>query len=101
MQMQPAATTMSVMMSIIGEVAFRDRFLGIVQGMVGADHCTVFVSNETGVRTLVAEAHKQASAQRVRELAVSAEAGGGRRVYASFYRKRGNHAFLRMIWTDS
>lgn len=149
MQTEPVLGAISEMVSIIGDSAFSDRFFGIVQRMVGADHCTVFVSNDDGVRTLVAEASNKASTERVRhladlyrdggyradpvwnrqtnpcdgqeiraeviaptyfedpsyrrqyyekpnileELALSAEVGGGRRVYASFYRERGRARF--------
>lgn len=150
MQTEGVFSSMSDMVSIIGNPAFSDRFFGIVQKMLGADHCTVFVSNEGGVRTLVAEAQTRAAAERVRhlagiygergyrvdpvwnrpastrpemdairteviapthfedpayrrefydkpniqeELALSADVGGGRRVYASFYRERGRSRF--------
>lgn len=150
MQTEGVFRSMSDMVSIIGNPAFSDRFFGIVQKMLGADHCTVFVSNAGGVRTLVAEAQTQAAAERVRqlagiygergyrvdpvwnrpaagqpetdairteviapaqfedqayrrefydkpniqeELALSADVGAGRRVYASFYRERGRSRF--------
>lgn len=140
---------MSEMVSIIGDPAFGDRFFGIVERMIGADHCTVFVSHGGGVQTLVAEAQTDAAAARVRqlaglysargyrtdpvwnrasprptetavhaeviapgyfadpayrrefyekpnimeEIALSAEVGCGRRVYASFYREQGRARF--------
>lgn len=135
------------MVSIIGDADFGDRFFGIVERMIGADHCTVFVSDGEGVRTLVAEAQSRAATERVRqlagaysargyradpvwnrqavaasggqakviapgdfddpayrrefyekpnileEIALSADMGGGRRVYASFYREQGRPRF--------
>ncbi len=151
MQMESEFGSVSEMVSIIGDPAFSDRFFGIVERMVGADHCTVFVSDDDGVRTLVAEAQTDTAARRVRhladlyrdgayrsdpvwnrnapqaagaavhtqviapayfenpayrrefyeqpnileELAISAVACGGRRVYASFYRERGRPRFSR------
>lgn len=142
------AGALSDMVAIIGEPDFGDRFFGIVERMIGADHCTVFVSNGEGVRTLVAEAQSRAAAERVRqlagaysargyradpvwngrapvsapaidakviaprdfadpayrrefyekpnileELALSADLGAGRRIYASFYREQGRARF--------
>lgn len=149
MQAESVLGSMSEMVSIIGDSAFGDRFFGIVERMIGADHCTVFVSNGGGVQTLVAEAQTDAAAARVRhlagiysergyredpvwnrqaprpaeagirteviapayfedpayrrefyekprileEIALSADVGGGRRVYASFYREQGRARF--------
>lgn len=152
MQAEPVFSSMSEMVSIIGDAAFSDRFFGIVQRLLGADHCTVFVSHDDGLRTLVAEAGNREAAAHVRhlaglyrdggyradpvwnraacqsraggafqteviapayfedpayrreyyekpnileELALSAEVGAGRRVYASFYRERGRPRFSR------
>lgn len=69
MQAGALFSSMSEMVSIIGDPAFGDRFFGIMEKMIGVDHCTVFVSNGGGVRTLVAEAQTNAAAARVRELA--------------------------------
>lgn len=144
-----ASGAISEMVSIIGNADFGGRFFGIVARMIGADHCTVFVSNGAGVRTLVAEARSRSATERVRqlagaysargyradpvwnrraidatesgvhakliapgdfedrayrrefyekpnileEIALSADMGGGRRVYASFYREQGRARF--------
>lgn len=69
MQAGALLSSLSEMVSIIGDPAFGDRFFGIMEKMVGVDHCTVFVSNGGGVRTLVAEAQTDAAAARVRQLA--------------------------------
>jgi hypothetical protein len=78
MQTESVFSSLSDMVSIIGNPAFGDRFFGIVERMVGADHCTVFVSDDTGVRTLVAEAQTHAAAERVRHLAGLYRDGGYR-----------------------
>lgn len=57
------------MVALIGHPEFGSRFFGIAEEMLGADHCTVFVSQGDGVKTLVAEAQDDVAARRVRDLA--------------------------------
>lgn len=78
MQAGALFNSMSEMVSIIGDPAFGDRFFGIMEKMIGVDHCTVFVSNGGGVRTLVAEAQTDTAAARVRQLAGLYSEGGYR-----------------------
>lgn len=74
----PLSGAVSEMVSIIGDADFASRFFGIVERMIGADHCTVFVSNGEGVRTLVAEAQSRTATERVRQLAGAYSARGYR-----------------------
>ncbi len=79
MKMQSASlmSAVSDMVGLIGQPDFGDRFFGVVGQIISADHCTVFVSDGDGVRTLVAAARGNA-AHNVRALAHSYSARGYR-----------------------
>lgn len=57
------------MVSLIGSTDFGSRFYNIVNGILGIDHCTVFILRGDNPTTLVAEAQSDLVSQRVRSLA--------------------------------
>ena len=62
MDMQGVMEPVGDMVSLIGTEGFGPGFFGIMDRLIGIDHCTVFVSSENELRALVAEANTEKSA---------------------------------------
>lgn len=71
MDMQGVMEPVGDMVSLIGTEGFGPGFFGIMDRLIGIDHCTVFVSSENELRALVAEANTEKSADQARSLAQS------------------------------
>lgn len=71
MEIQSTIEPIGNMVSLIGRADFGQRFYNIIDQLVGIDHCTVFMADESAMRTIVAEANTEESSGRAQVLAES------------------------------
>ncbi|WP_315928197.1 helix-turn-helix transcriptional regulator [Mesorhizobium sp. SP-1A] len=71
MEVQSAIEPIADMVSLIGREDFSQGFFAAMNRLIGIDHCTVFMADESAMRTLVAQANTEESSGRARMLAES------------------------------
>jgi len=71
MDVQSVLQPVGDMVSLIGKNEFSQGFFRAMDRLIGIDHCTVFMADESAMRTLVAEANTEETSGQARLLAES------------------------------